>query len=48
MTVELIWLAGIVAVGSGIVGCALFTEVSEHYRRRPVKSSIGSKAESRR
>jgi hypothetical protein len=38
MPVELIWLAGVVAVGAGIVGSALYSEASEQYRRRYAKS----------
>ena len=40
MPVELIWLAGVVAVGSGILIAALYSEASEHYRRRTVNVPV--------
>jgi len=43
MPVELIWLAGVVAVGAAIVGSALYSEASEQYRRRLAKSQASYK-----
>jgi len=40
MTIELIWIAGVVVLGSCIIGSALYSEATTSYRRMFAKSPV--------